>query len=144
MQEEADTLLNAALAESGAVDPRPRYRLLLSELKKQDSSAYERAVARFRDALIPSIARQEVDPLTGWLEFGRYLAEALAPGRVLAFDEEGRSSPVMGPASSKDLILHVPSDPRTRAILVGEPAQPTRAQRATVDLLVEGKVMLSA
>jgi hypothetical protein len=143
MQEEADALLNEALSATGAADPRPRYRLLLSELKRQDASAYERAVARFRDALIPSIARREVDPLTAWLDFGRDLAEALAPGRALAFDEEGRSSPVTGPASWKDLILHVPSDPRTRAILVGEPPAPTRAQRATVALLAEGKVMLA-
>ena len=143
MQEQADGLLNEALSATGAADPRPRYRLLLSELKRQDSSAYDRAVTRFREAVVPSIARVEVDPLTAWLEFGRHLAEALSPGRALVLDEHGRSSPLTGPASWKDLILHVPSDPRTRAILIGEPPAPTRAQRATVDLLAEGKVMLA-
>ena len=142
MQEKADTILSEALAETGAADPRPRYRLLLSELKRQDASAYDRAVARFRDQVVPSIARGEVHPLTAWLEFGRHLAEALAPGRTLALDEHGRTSSVTGPASWKDLLLHVPADARTRAILVGEPPAPTRAQRAAVDLLVQGKVTL--
>ena len=144
MQEEADALLNQALAETGAPDPRPRYRLLLSELKRQNPSAYDEAVSRFRDVVLPSIARRESEPLTAWLDYGRHLAENLAPGRTLSLDEHGRSSPLTSPASWKDLILHVPADPRARAILVGEPPAPTRAQRATVELLVNGRVMLGS
>jgi hypothetical protein len=144
MQEQADALLNDALAETGAADPRPRYRLLLSELKRQDPSAYDEAVSRFRDLVLPAIARREADPLTAWLDYGRHLAEKLAPGRTLALDEHGRSSPFGGPSPWKDLILHVPADPRARAILIGEPPRPSRAQRATIDLLVHGRVMLSA
>jgi hypothetical protein len=143
MHEQADALLNEALAETGAADPRPRYRLLLSELKRQDPSVYEEAVARFRDTVVPSIARREIDPLTAWLDYGLHLAEKLAPGRAVSLDEHGRGSPLAGPASWRDLILHVPADTRARAILVGEPPGPTRAQQAAVDLLVHGKVMLS-
>jgi hypothetical protein len=144
MQEEADARLSEALAETGAPDPRPRYRLLLSELKRQNPLAYDEAVTRFRDAVLPSIAEGGTDPLTAWLDYGRHLAESLAPGRTLSLDEHGRSSPLAGQASWKDLILHVPADPRARAILVGEPPTPTRAQRATVELLVNGRVMLGA
>jgi hypothetical protein len=143
MQEQADTLLNEALAETGAPDPRPRYRQLLSELKRQDPAAYDQAVARFRDVVLPAIARRETDPLSAWLDYGRYLAERLASGRTLTVDEHGRSSPLAGPSSWKDLILHVPADARVRAILIGEPPRPSSAQRATIDLLVHGKVMLS-
>jgi hypothetical protein len=117
---------------------------LLSELKRQDPSAYDEAVSRFRDSVLPSIARRETDPLTAWLDYGRHLAEKLAPGRTLSLDAHGRSSPLAGPASWRDLILHVPADARTRAILIGEPPKPTRAQRATVELLVNGRVMLGS
>jgi hypothetical protein len=144
MQERADELLNEALAETGAPDPRPRLRLLLSELKRQDPSAYDEAVTRFRDLVLPSIAGGEAEPLTAWLDYGRHLAETLAPGRTLSLDEHGRGSPLVGPASWKDLILHVPTDSRARAILIGEPPRPTRAQQATIELLVHGRVMLGA
>jgi hypothetical protein len=135
--------LNEALSETGAMDPRPRYRILLSELKRRDPAAYDEAVSRFRDAVLPSIARRETDPLVAWLEYGRHLAEKLAPGRTLSLDEHGRSSTLAGPPSWKALVLHVPTDTRTRAILIGEPPEPTRAQRATVELLVHGRVTSS-
>ncbi len=142
MQEQADALLTQSLAETGAVDPRPHYRALLRELKQKSPTQYDGAVARFRDSVLPSIVRGESEPLTAWLDYGKELAEGLAPGRPVVIDATGRSSPLAAPPSWKDLILHVPDEPRARAILVGSPPQPTRAQQAAVELLVNGRVSL--
>jgi hypothetical protein len=134
----ADALLEAALAESGARDPRTFYRERLRDLKKLSPQGYERAVAYYRDTLIPTVAKGESDPLAAWTEYGRTLAEAVAAGRTVSVDETGRAHPYDGP-SVDHLILHLPSDERGRALLVGLPRELSPAQRATYDVLVSGK-----
>jgi hypothetical protein len=140
VREEADERLNRALAETGARDPREPYRALLRELKGRSQERYERAVERFQDSVLPSIARERADPLLAWLEYGCDLAERLDPGRDVVVDASGRAAPLVPPPSWRDLILHVPDEDRARAIPICLPPELTAAQRATLDLLVHGKV----
>lgn len=139
--ERADRRLEAALEATGARDPREYYRERLRELKQADPEGYQRAVAYYRDTLLPTVAEGTGDPIAAWTEYGRRLAEALTSGRTVAIDETGRATPYTGPEAAK-LILHIPDGRAGRAILVGLPPQLSRAQRATYDVLVAGKQRL--
>ena len=135
----ADRRLEEALAREGARDPREFYRERLRELKQSNPDGYAQAVAYYRDELLPQVADGDGEPLAAWTEYGRRLAEALAPGRTVAVDGTGRSHPYEAPAARDRLVLHFPDGKSTRAILVGLPAELTPAQRATYDVLVSGK-----
>lgn len=135
---EADRRLEEALGREGARDPREFYRDRLRELKKANPEGYERAVAYYRDTLIPRVASGEVEALLAWTEYGRHLAEELVPGRTVAVDSTGRALPYEAPAPRDHLLLHVPNQ-TGRALLVGLPPELTSAQRATYDVLVSGK-----
>lgn len=136
--QEADRKLEAALEASGARDPREFYRDRLRELKGDDAAAYRIAVDYYRDTLLPTVARGDEDPLVAWTEYGRRLAEALAPGRTVSIDATGRSHPWEGPVPER-LVLHLPDDGGRKALLVGLPTNLSPAQRATYDVLVSGK-----
>ena len=136
--EQADRLLAAALEEAGARDPREFYRDRLRELRGANPEGYEEAVAYYRDSLIPSVASGTVDPLHAWTEYGRRLAVALAPGDTIRIDETGRSHEYEGPDAG-GLVLHMPSDSGTKALVVALPPSLSPAQRATYDVLVAGK-----
>lgn len=138
----ADARLEAALKEAGARDPREFYRDRLRELKQADAGRYAEAVAYYRDTLIPQVASGEGDPLAAWTEYGRRLAEALAPGRTVSVDGSGRAHPYHAPAPRDRLVLHLPDHKAGRALLVGLPAELTPAQRAAYDVLVSGKQKL--
>ncbi|MEX2466287.1 MAG: hypothetical protein WD995_05220 [Gemmatimonadota bacterium] len=135
---EADRKLEAALEAHGARDPREFYRERLRELKEADAEAYERAVAYYRDTLIPSIAKGEAEALDAWTEYGRTLAVALRPGRTVRIDTTGKAHPYEAP-SRKDLVLQIPDGKGGRAVLVALPSELSRAQRATYAVLVSGK-----
>ena len=135
----ADRRLEEALAREGARDPREFYRTRLRELKTADAAAYARAVAYYRDTLIPEVADGKSDPLDAWTEYGRVLAELTAPGRTVAVDGTGLAHPYARPIAPDRLVLHLPDGTRGKAILVALPAELTRAQRATYDVLVAGK-----
>ena len=139
--EKADRILEDALERTGARDPRDFYRERLKTLKASDTSAYETAVAYYRETLIPAVASEEADPLAAWTEYGRALAEAVASGRTVTVDGTGRAHPYEEPVSDH-LILHLPDDRGQRALLVGLPPELTPAQRATYDVLVAGKQRL--
>jgi hypothetical protein len=139
---EADRRLEDALASTGARDPREFYRERLKELKQANPDGYAEAVAFYRDDLIPEVASGEGDPLVAWTEYGRRLAEALAPGRTVAVDVTGRAHTYEPPAPRDHLILHLPGGRGGRALLVGLPAELTPAQRATYDVLVSGRQKL--
>lgn len=143
LQTRADQRLDEALAESGARDPREFYRTRLRELREQDRGAYDRAVAHYMDRLLPSIV-EGADPLAAWTEYGRTLAELSGPGRTVSLDATGRSRPYEAPADPNHLVLHLPDDTRSPALLVGLPAQLTAAQRAAYDWLVRGSSTLSS
>lgn len=138
-QSGADALLEKALEETGARDPREFYRARLKELREQSREAYERAVTHYRDRLLPAIVEERADPLAAWTEYGRVLAELVAPGRTLTVDPTGRASAYEAPSRRDHLILHLPDNRRMRAILVGLPPELSAAQRATFDWLVQGR-----
>lgn len=139
---QADRRLEEAIAREGARDPREFYRDRLRDLKQADPERYAEAVAYYRDTLIPRIASGEGDPLTEWTEYGRRLAEGLAPGRTVAIDPTGRARPYAFPPSRDTLLLHLPGGKGGRALLVGLPMELSPAQRATYDVLVGGKQKL--
>lgn len=141
-QEEADQRFSEALEATGARDPRTLYRDLFRDLKTQDETAYEEMVSRWKNEVIEPIGRGEVEPLEAWLRFGVGLASALHPGRTVVVDHEGRARSLDGVPGWQQLILHLPQDRGTRAIPISVPPDPTGAQSATVDLLVEGKLKL--
>jgi hypothetical protein len=134
----ADKALEAALQATGARDPREFYRERLRELKKADAAAYETAVGYYRDTLIPEVAGGQRDPLDAWTEYGRRLAAALAPGCTLSVDSTGLAHEYDGPERDR-LVLHLPAASGARALLVGLPTSLSPAQRATYDVLVEGR-----
>jgi len=135
---QAERLLEDALASTGARDPRDLYRERLKELKQADPEAYADAVAYYRDTLIPTIAGGEVDPLEAWTEYGRRLAVSLGPGSTVSVDATGRARPFEG-REPGDLILQIPDGKGGRALLIGLPVEPSAAQKATYDVLVEGR-----
>ncbi|UCC26927.1 MAG: hypothetical protein JSU98_07425 [Gemmatimonadales bacterium] len=139
IQEEADRLLEAAMEARGARDPREFYRTQLRELREADAAAYQMAVAYYRDSLIPSIARDGVDPMEAWTEYGKTLADLRAEGRTVSVDPTGRAAAYESPAAADHLVLHLPEENRVRAILVALPPQLSPAQRATYDWLVAGR-----
>ena len=140
-QTQADQKLEAALAATGARDPREFYRDRLRDLKQADRDAYEQAVGYYNGTLVPSVAAG-ADPLPAWTEYGRRLATLSAPGRTVMVDEHGVAEAYQTPAPLDRLILHLPEGGRGRALVVGLPTELSRAQRATYDLLVSGKLTL--
>lgn len=140
---DADRVLEAALAETGARDPREFYRERLRELKRANAAGYEDAIEHYREKLVPMVASGEAEPLAAWTEYGRLLAEALAPGRTVSIDATGLAHAYEGPGRDR-LILHLPNQNGARALVVGLPDTLSPAQRATFDVLVSGKQRPSA
>ncbi len=141
-QDEADRRFNEALEATGALDPRESYRGLLRQLKSRDEATYQEMVSRWKSEVIEPIQQGEAEPLQAWLRFGVGLASTLHPGRTVVVDEEGRSHTLEDLPDWRNLILHLPEDRGVRAIPISLPPDPTGAQSATVDLLVEGKLKL--
>lgn len=136
---EADRRFQDAVDASGARDPRDFYRQALRELKESNPQGYDRAVSHFQDVLVPAVASGDAEPLGAWREYGRLIAEITAPGRTVEVDETGRARPYSPDVPLDRLVLHVPEEKKRKAILVSLPRSPSPAQRATYDLLVEGK-----
>jgi hypothetical protein len=134
----AERVLEAALAESGGRDPRDFYRERLREIKRLRPEDYQRAVSYYSETLLPEVAGGKREPLAAWTEYGRRLAEALAPGRTVSIDASGRAHTYETAAPDR-LILHLPDDKGAKALLVALPSALTREQRATYDVLVSGK-----
>lgn len=139
VEERAGERLEAALAETGARDPRDFYRVQLRELRGEDREGYESAVEYYRETLLPRVADPGVDPLAAWTDYGRHLATLRAPGRTVSVDVTGRSAAYASPAARDALVLHLPDDQKRPAFLVGLPAELSPAQHATYDWLVSGR-----
>jgi hypothetical protein len=139
IQDRAHRLLEAAMAERGARDPREFYRTQLRELKEENASAYEDAVIYYRDALLPAIANDGVDPLTAWTDYGCTLASLRASGRTVSIDATGRAEAYTSPVRPDQLVLHLPDEKRRKALLVALPPDLSAAQRAAYDWLVVGR-----
>jgi hypothetical protein len=137
----ADEALEAAIQASGARDPREFYRERLRDLKDSNPDGYRSAVTYYRETLIPAVAEGTEPPLEAWTEYGRMLAETLSPGRTVSIDASGRAHPYESPDLDR-LVLHLPDQKGTKALLVGLPPELSSAQRATFDVLVAGKQRL--
>lgn len=134
----ADARLEAALADADQADPRPLFRPALKYLRAHRPDAFQAALRHFEDELLPAAAG-EADPLAAWLEYGRHLARALGDGRLVELDSTGRARPVTDPAVARGLVLHVPDDAGAPALTLRYPSEPSKAQRAAFELLVEGR-----
>lgn len=139
LRDAADRRFEEALARAGARDPRDFYRQRLRDLRERDAAAYRRAVEYFETRLIPAVADAGSDPLREWLEYGRFLANLVAPGSTVQVDPTGRASDYSPPVPPDHLVLHLPTATREPALVVGLPTQLSVAQRATFDLLVSGR-----
>ena len=138
-QQVAETRFADALAATGARDPRDYYRDRLRELKRLNPEGYAEGVGYYQQTLIPSIAGGEADPLEAWRDYGLLIARLTAPGRPVAVDQGGRSSPYEPPGKPDDMILHLPDATRQRPLLVTLPPKPSGAQMAAYDWLVGGR-----
>lgn len=136
----AEERFTAALAETGARDPRAFYRERLRTLKTEDAAAFREAVEYYEQTLIPEVAREGSDPVAAWLEYGRFLATRMTPGETVQIDRTGLSLPYSPPVPLDHLVLHLPTSPRLPALAVGLPAELSEPQRATYDLLVARKL----
>ena len=134
----ADARLETALNDADRRDPRPLYRPALKFLRDRRPDAFADALRYFEEELIPAVAG-EADPLAEWLAYGRRLARALGDGRLLEIDSTGRARPVAGVEEARGLVLHVPDDDAAPALALHYPAEPSKAQQATFELLVEGR-----
>jgi hypothetical protein len=136
-KEKADQRFAAALAKSGARDPRDFYRSRLRDLRTSDDMAFQKAVAYFETVLVPAVANEDSDPIGEWLDYGCLLAALMVPGAAVQIDPTGRSHPYARPIAPENLVLHLPTSTRERALAVGLPPRLSPAQRATYDLLVK-------
>ena len=128
-----------ALRRTGARDPRDFYRDRLRLLRAREEELFQRGVQYYEGRLIPATAQEHSDPLAEWMEYGRFLAELMAPGRTVQIDPTGRAQPYAPPVPIDQLVLHLPNSARERALVVGLPPELSPAQRASFDLLVKGK-----
>jgi hypothetical protein len=142
-QTRADARLETALRDADRADPRPLYRPALKYLRDRDPEAFREALRYFEEELLPSVAG-EGDPLAAWLDYGRRLAEALGAGRLVELDTTGRSRPVNNPGEARGLVLHLPDDESAPALALRHPRDPSRAQKAAFELLVERRQTASA
>lgn len=130
-------LTEAALAQAGLEDVRPLYRNLLLRLKGRDPEAFDEATRRYQKELVPALESSEADPLRAWLSYGRWLAQRLGPGSVVAVDSSGKARPLAESElpEAGALLLHLPDESRSPALALAIPREPTVSQQVTVELL---------
>ncbi|MCL7963978.1 MAG: hypothetical protein M8858_01005 [marine benthic group bacterium] len=124
-----------ALNRAGLDDPRPALRNLLRDLKERDPEAFGEATRRYQEKLAPSLASDGDDPVAAWLEYGCWLAQRVSPGKVVEVDATGRARPAPETPGKGRLFLHLPSDPKRKALVILAPLEPTLPQRETMALL---------
>lgn len=126
---------DSRLSGAGFEDPRPALRGFLKRLRARDSEAFAEATTRYEQVLVPAVARESADPLVAWSEYARWLVNRLAPGKAVNIDRTGLASPAEPEPRPDALMIHVPDDHSTRAIVVLAPLEMTEAQRETAQLL---------
>ncbi len=141
MRVQAEGRLDAALLERGLADPRDDYRARLRALREASPDHFARALRHYDEVVLPSLASAG-DAVEVWIEWGRFLADLVTPGRTVAVDGAGRSQPYELPLARDRMVLHLPEDRGSPAIPLATPRLPTPAQQATYDLLVLGKLAL--
>lgn len=138
----ADARLEAALEGGDRLDPRPMYRPVLRYIKEQNPEAFRRALRYYDEELVPGSV--EGDPLAAWLEYGARLSAELGPGRLLDIDATGRARPIGAAAAGEGFVLFLPDSTVAPALVLRYPGSATTAQRAAMELLVEGRQTASA
>ncbi len=93
------------------------------------------ATRRYEEHLVPTLASDGEDPVTAWLEYGCWLAQRVSPGEVVEIDATGRARPVRQMQAEGMLYLHLPSDPKRKALVILAPREPSRPQKETIALL---------
>jgi hypothetical protein len=138
LRAQAEARLTRAAAELGLADPRPPLRERLKRLREAQPDAFDRAVHHYETAVLPALTVDE--PLTAWLEYGRFLGELTAAGRLLIVERTGRAIPLAVPAAALPatgtLALYVPDDAGEDVLVAALPLDPSPAQEATLALLV--------
>jgi hypothetical protein len=137
----ADARLEAALRERELADPREGYRARLRALRDTDAERFAQALRHYESAVLPGLAG-EADPVDVWVEYGRFLAGMLAPGRTITVDRTGLATPYEPPLPAEAMILHLPDDRSASVTPLATPIQMSPPQRATYDLLVLGRESL--
>lgn len=132
----ADRRFAEALERAGVADPRERYREWLRELRSTDEPAFRKALEYYEGHLLPAVADPPSDPVVEWTEYGLRLAQRLRPGGPVRIDSTGLSHACDATAPPEDLILHLPTSTRERALPVRQPSRLSPAQAATVEVLV--------
>lgn len=135
----ADARLEAALAAASLEDSRPLLRDRLRHLRADDPPAFERAVQHYEGAVLPKLAAEPA-PLDTWLAYAHLLGDLAGAGRYLAIAADGIAMPYAAPYLPGTLVLHIPDDTGVPAMAAAVPAQLSAAQRATLDLLVLGRL----
>lgn len=125
----------AELSARRVGDVRPACRQLLKRLRVAEPDAYEAGVRRYEDELIPAIATGTVNPLDGWLAYGRWLADQLYDGRLVSVDETGRSADLDSELPAGAMAIYLAPRDDEPAVLLAAPAAPSEHQAATRDLL---------
>jgi hypothetical protein len=129
--------LEEALETRGLADPRPLYRDMLRTLRQADAASYEEAVRRYEQELAPASDSEGERALDAWIDYGRWLAGRLTPGRVVAVDRSGQAENLPGDeAPSGALILYLPDKNNRRALALAVPSSPSPPQEAARELLV--------
>ena len=127
---------DSSLSRAGLEDPRPALRDLLRRLRAQDPEGFSEATDRYERVLVPAAASEDTDPLVAWIEYARWLTDRLAHGKAVKIDVTGRASSAPGEPEPGMLLIHIPDEQTTRAIVLLAPQQLSEPQRETVRLLV--------
>jgi hypothetical protein len=142
-RQRADARLDGALERAALRDPRPFFRDRLRLLKERDPAAFEEARRYAEEVLLPRVAAEGSDPVAEWFAYGERLSELGGHGRIVSVHPGGRARTLAPPPHPDHLVLHLPDDARTPALVLLAPRHLSPAQQATYDLLVEGKLALS-
>jgi hypothetical protein len=136
----AESRLQHAAADLGLADPRSDMRERLRHLRQAQPDAFRRAIEHYEATVLPALA--EGEPLEAWLDYGRFVGQLTANGRLTAVDTSGRAAAYRPPPVAGTLIMFVPEDTAVDALLVVRPQQPAPAQQASIDLLVHRRLAL--
>ena len=138
MNKTADSILEHILQENSVRDPRIICREKLQELKKIDSESYQQALVYYNETLLPAITKNGDNCLTSWQKYGCFISNLQNPGTPVEIDTNGRLHDCHNPTPSDRMVLHMPNTASHRAVPITLPLHLSKAQGATLDLLVKG------
>jgi hypothetical protein len=140
-RKQADARLAEGLAAHCAADARETYRNRLRALKAENADAFTRASRYYEERVVPRLLA-ESDPLDAWIDYGRVIGELTGTGRLMVIDASGKSAAYEPPLAPGQMVMFVPDDTRYGSFAAIQPMELSAAQRATLGLLVEGRLSL--